>query len=254
MSVRTSAWMQVGCALAVCAVSRGQSSDPAAGARLYRLHCAECHGRSGEGGLGPDLTRGAYRRGSTEQALFQTISSGIAGTPMAATALSDEQLWHIVAHVRLLAGAVRVTVPGNPAAGEKLFTGKGGCVKCHMVEGTGGRLGPDLTQIGSLRSPTHLRASILRPDEDVGAGYWAVEAVDRNGKTYKGIRMNEDTYSIQILDMKEELHSLSKQDLRALSVDPKKSRMPGYEKTLAAAELDDLVAYLYSLQRKGRRP
>src|SRR5262249_57767911 len=105
-------------------------------------------------------------------------------------------------------------------------TGKGGCMKGQMVNGNGGRLGPDLTQIGSLRSPSHLRASILRPEEDVGAGYWAVDAVDKNGKSYTGIRMNEDTYTIQILDMKEDLHSLSKQNLRSLTVDRKKSRMP----------------------------
>src|SRR5262249_55467920 len=104
------------------------------------------------------------------------------------------------------------------------------------------------------RSPSHLRTSILRPEEDVDAGYWAVDAMDKNGKSYKGIRMNEDTYTIQILDMREDLHSLSKQDLRSLTVDPKKSRMPSYERTFTPVELDDLVAYLYSRERRGRRP
>ena len=191
--------MKVWRLFAVCVVAFGQEVDPAAGARLFRLHCAECHGRDGAGGLGPDLTRGVYRRGSTDQALFQTIAKGVAGTPMPATSLSEAQLWQILSHVRLLAGAARVTVPGNPATGEKLFAGKGGCAKCHMIRGQGGRLGPDLTYIGSLRSPAHLRGSILRPDEEVSPGYWAVDAVDKNGKAYKGIRMNEDTYSIQIL-------------------------------------------------------
>src|SRR5207249_11945149 len=135
------------------------------GAGCFHLHCAESHGQGGEGGLGPDLTRGVYRRGSTDQALFQTIAKGVAGTPMPATSLSEAQLWQILSHVRLLAGAARVTVPGNPATGEKLFAGKGGCAKCHMIRGQGGRLGPDLTYIGSLRSPAHLRGSILRPDE-----------------------------------------------------------------------------------------
>jgi len=158
--------MKVWCSLVVCVIALGQEIDPAAGARLYRLHCAECHGRDGSGGLGPDLTRGVYRRGSTDQALFQTIVNGIAGTPMAATALSDRQIRQIVSHLRLLAGAVRVTVPGNAAAGQKLFQGKGGCVKCHLIQGAGGRLGPDLTHVGSLRSPAHLRASILRPNEE----------------------------------------------------------------------------------------
>jgi cytochrome c oxidase cbb3-type subunit 3 len=241
-------------ALAMRPVASAQRTDPAAGARLFRLHCAECHGGGGEGGLGPDLTRGVYRRGSTDQALFQTIASGVPGTPMPATRLSDEQLWQIVAHVRLLAGGVRVSVPGDPAAGEKLFRGKGSCGKCHMVQGEGGSLGPDLSHIGSLRSPAHLRASLLRPDDDVDPAYWAVEAVDKDSRTYQGIRMNEDTYSIQILDMKEDLHSLAKQDLRELRVDPKKSRMPAYEKAFTTQELDDLVSYLYSLQRKARQP
>jgi cytochrome c oxidase cbb3-type subunit III len=241
-------------ALAILAatIARGQNIDPPVGARLYRLHCSECHGPDGQGAQGPDLTRGVYRFGSTDEALYRTISKGIAGTPMPATTLSDAQLGQIVQHLRLLAGGVRVAVPGNPAAGERLFTGKGGCAKCHMVRGAGGRLGPDLTYIGSVRSPNHLRASILRPDEDVNRTYWSVEAVDNQGKSYSGIRMGEDTYSIQFLDLSEELKSLAKQDLKRLVVE-KKSRMPAYGQTLSDREVDDLVAYLYSLEREKRR-
>ena len=235
-------------------IACGQSEDSAAGERLFRLHCAECHGLDGQGGQGPDLTRGVYRRGSSDEALYQTISKGVPGTPMPATSLSDRQLRQIVRYVRGLAGGSRVTVPGHPAAGEKLFAGKGGCMKCHMIRGEGGRLGPDLTSIGSLRSPAHLRASILRPDEEISPAYWAVEAVDQIGTVHSGIRLNEDTYSIQMLDVNENLHSFAKKDLPTLTVDRKKSRMPGYAGAFTAAELDDLVAYLYSLQRKGRLP
>ena len=197
-------------ALSFCAmvIARGQNPDPALGARLYRLHCSECHGLEGRGGQGPDLTRGVYRFGSTDEALYRTISKGVAGTPMPATALSDEQLRQIIRHVRLLGGGVRVTVAGNPATGEALFA-RQGCAKCHMIRGAGGRLGPDLTYIGSVRSPTHLRASITRPDEEVSRAYWSVEAVDNQAKAYSGIRMGEDTYSIQIIDLNEELHSLA---------------------------------------------
>ena len=136
--------------------------------------------------------------------------------------------------------AGRVTVGGNPAAGEALFARRG-CAKCHMIRGTGGRLGPDLTYIGSVRSPSHLRASITRPDEEVSRAYWSVDAVDNQAKTYSGIRMGEDTYSIQILDLNEELHSVFKQDLKSLVVEPK-SRMPAFGQTLTSPELDDLVA------------
>jgi cytochrome c oxidase cbb3-type subunit III len=238
--------------LAAGGIARGQNLDPPVGARLYRLHCSECHGPDGQGGQGADLTRGVYRFGSTDEALYRTISKGIAGTPMPATTLSDAQLEQVVRHLRLLAGGVRVAAPGSPAAGEALFTGKGGCAKCHMVRGVGGRLGPDLTYIGSVRSPSHLRASILRPDEEVSRAYWSVEGVDNQGKTYSGVRMGEDTYSIQFLDLNEELHSLAKQDLKRLVVD-RKSRMPAYGQSLSGSELDDLVAYLYSLEREKRR-
>src|SRR5260370_20027440 len=90
-------------------IARAQDDD-AAGERLFRLHCAECHGLDGQGGRGPDLTRGVYRHGSTDQALYQTIAQGVAGTPMPANSLSDRQLSQIVKYVRGLAGAVRVTV------------------------------------------------------------------------------------------------------------------------------------------------
>jgi putative heme-binding domain-containing protein len=238
--------------LVATVIARGQNPDAALGARLYRLHCSECHGMDGRGGVGTDLTRGVYRFGSTDEALYRTISKGVAGTMMPATSLPDSGLWQIVRHVRVLGGGVRVTVAGNPATGEALFSARG-CAKCHMIRGAGGRLGPDLTYIGSLRSPSHLRASLTRPDEEVSRAYWSVEAVDNQARTYSGICMGEDTYSIQILDLNEELHSVYKQDLKRLVVEPK-SRMPAFGQTLTGAELDDLVSYLYSLERRGRRP
>jgi cytochrome c oxidase cbb3-type subunit 3 len=249
------AWL---CLLALLLIASGilsaQEDDSNAGQRLFHLHCAECHGLDGEGGLGPDLTRGMYRHGATDQALYQTVSKGVTGTPMPATSLPDEQLWQLVRYVRGIGGGVRVTVPGDPAAGEKLFAAKGGCSKCHMIRGWGGRLGPDLTSIGSQRSPAHLRTSIVRPNDEISPAYWAVEAVDHDGHVYSGIRLNEDTYSIQLIDLNENLHSLTKKDLRTLTVDTKKSCMPGYAEVFTAAELDDLVSYLYSLQRNAKLP
>jgi putative heme-binding domain-containing protein len=226
--------------------------DISAGERLFHLHCAECHGPSGQGGYGPDLTRGEYRHGSTDDGLLHTIATGVPGTRMPATSLSDHQLREIVAYVRSLAGGVRVAIGGDAQAGEKLFVGKGGCTKCHMIRGEGGSLGPDLTHIGSQRAPNHLRTSILQPDEEISAEFWAVDASDKGGKTYSGIRLNEDTYTIQILDLNQNLYSLAKADLRSLAVDKTRSRMPAYQSVFTASELDDLVVYLYSLQKNAR--
>jgi cytochrome c oxidase cbb3-type subunit 3 len=226
--------------------------DISAGERLFHLHCAECHGPGGEGGYGLDLTRGEYRHGSTDEGLLHTIATGVPGTRMPATSLSDRQLREIVTYVRSLAGGTRVAIAGNAHAGERLFAGKGGCTKCHMIRGEGGRLGPDLTHIGSQRAPNHLRTSILQPDEEISPEFWTVDASDKDGKSYSGIRLNEDTYTIQILDLNENLYSLAKADLRSLTVDKTKSRMPAYQSVFTASEIDDLVAYLYSLQKNAR--
>jgi putative heme-binding domain-containing protein len=172
---------------------------------------------------------------------------------MPATSLSTRQLRQIVKHVQKLAGGVRVAVPGDPSAGEKLFAGKGACGQCHMIHGAGGRLGPDLTEIGSLRSPSYLRTSVLKPDDEISAAYSSVDAVDSDGASYSGIRLNEDTYTIQIMDLQENLRSFAKKDLRSLTVGRKKSRMPAYEAAFTQSELDDLVAYLYSLRRNERQ-
>jgi putative heme-binding domain-containing protein len=223
------------------------------GDRLFRLHCAGCHGLDGHGGLGPDLSRGEFRLGSSNEAISETISKGITGTPMPATLLSREQLGQLIGYIKSLAAGRRVTIPGNPDAGEKLFAGRGGCTRCHMVRGEGGSLGPDLTYIGSSRSPAQLRASILRPAEDISPSYWSVDAADKDGITYTGIRLNEDTYSIQIIDTNQTLHSLIKNNLTKLKIDTTQSRMPA-SSGVTQTELDDLVAYLYSLERKSKLP
>jgi len=231
-----------------------QRDDLAAGDRLFHFHCAECHGVDGTGGRGPDLTRGVYRHGSTDEELFQTIAKGVPGTPMPSTSLPDRQLRQIVMYVQDLAGATRHPIGGNAEAGQKLFRGKGACTKCHMVRGEGGNLGPDLTFVGSLRSPEHLRACVLRPDGQISSDYWIVKAMAANGTIYSGIKMNEDTYTIQMIDVNENLHSLAKKDLRSLVIEKRKSFMPSFAGVFADSELDDLVAYLYSLERPPKLP
>jgi putative heme-binding domain-containing protein len=232
---------------------RTTPEDVAAGGRIYRSHCAECHGLKGEGGRGPDLTRGEYRHGGSDAALFNTIDNGVPGTQMPGVYYEDHQIWQIVAFVRSLAsGGARQKISGNASSGEKIFFGKGGCAGCHMVNGRGGRFGPDLSAIGSSRNPTNLRASVLRPSDDLPMQWWTVEATTKAGANYRGLRLNEDTYTIQLLDFQKDLVSLRKADLTRLDVESKISSMPGYEGKLASSEIDDLVAYLYGLRRKAR--
>ena len=233
---------------------RGRASDDstaadiAEGARSFPFHCSGCHGPAGSGGQAPDLTAADLRHGDNDAALFQTIRFGIPGTEMGGMRFPDSRVWQVIAYLRSLRRAREpLEVPGNAARGEALFVGKGGCVACHWVKGTGGRRGPELTRIGASRSLDGLRLALLDPDRDVDPAYWQWKLVDKAGKVTTGIRLAEDTFSIRLLDSSENLVSHDKDQLQQIQRQ-RVSSMPSYAGTMSAAELDDLVAYLHSLR------
>ena len=131
--------------------------------------------------------------------------------------------------------------------GQAIFEGKGGCTRCHRVNGKGSRLAPDLTDIGAVRSPDALERSLLDPTSGMLPVNRSVRAVTRDGKVITGRRLNEDTYTVQLIDPTERLVSLSKSDLREYTV-VKTSPMPSYKNELSSGELDDVVAYLRTLK------
>ena len=249
--------LTVGLAAPVCAqhgvvTNRFTSpEDVAAGGRIFRSHCANCHGVDGAGGKGPDLTRGVYRHGGEDPDLYDTISGGIPGSEMAGIFFEGKQLWQIVAYVRSLADSSKGAQPtGDARRGGALVSGKGGCLQCHMAGGQGGRMGPSLDDIGAARSPSHLKTAILEPGEEVLPSHWTVKATTKKGETVSGRRLNEDTFSVQLLDSKDRLLSLAKSDLESYEI-VKKSAMPSYKGMLTDSEVDDIVAYLVGLRRRG---
>ena len=222
--------------------------DIAEGTLLYRSRCAVCHGPEGAGGKGSDLTSGVFRRGSSDDAIFKTIADGVEGTEMPALDLDGRRVWQLVAYIRSLsAGRAAEQATGNPEAGKALFFGRGGCTSCHRVGDEGGVIGPDLTTVGLRSSVPFLEASLLRPSENVRPEDWFVEARRPDGSTVKGRRLNEDTFSIQLLTADAGLRSLAKQDLAGYRV-LKTSTMPSYAERLSAGEIEDLVAYLANLR------
>jgi putative heme-binding domain-containing protein len=228
--------------------SRASQDDIAAGAKTFRSHCAACHGLHGEGGRGPNLASGTFYHGGSDSELLQTISDGIAGTEMPGLFYSPDRVWQVIAYIRSLTQNRATNSRGDTVMGTRLFREKG-CAGCHRVAGEGGRFGPDLTNIGATRSLDHLRESILDPNADVQQRYWVVNAVGNDGKTYSGFLMNEDTYTVQLIDFNEQLHSISKAALVSYKVE-KTSKMPSYKEKLNTKELDDLIAYLSSLGPK----
>jgi len=225
------------------------ASDVAAGAKIFRGHCAECHGLKGEGGRGPSLTTGVFYHGSTDEDLLNNITDGIAGTSMPGVFFSSDQVWQLVSFVRSLSAAKAAAPAGDVARGARLFRDKG-CFGCHLVKGEGGVNGPDLTLIGSQRSVEHLRRAIVAPGDKVLREHWLAKVTLENGKQYSGFILNEDTHTLQLLESKQGLQSLAKRDFNRFSVE-KTSTMPSFARQLNDGELNDLVTYLHSLQRKG---
>jgi putative heme-binding domain-containing protein len=162
--------------------------------------------------------------------------------------MNDREVWFVTGFVESLGKRAPEGVPGDPVAGEGIYRGKGNCLMCHTAEIPGGLAGPDLTDVWARRSATYLRRSLLEPEADVPAEFLQVRVVTRDGKSITGVRLNEDTFTIQIRDYSDHLHSFLKEEVSEIDKQRGKSPMPGYKETLTEAELTDLVAYLVSLR------
>lgn len=238
------------CVILLCANVTAQSpaQDQAArGEKLYLSQCSFCHGQTGEGGRGSPLNRPRLRHAPDDEALLRVIRRGIADTAMPSSWMTENEAQLVAAHIRKLGRVSTFATPGNPLKGEQLFRSTGGCTRCHTVQGSGGAFGPDLTTIGERRSSTHLRESLVNPNADISSGYFEIRATTKEGRAIEGVRVNEDTFSIQLRDAGGKLHSLWKADLKSLDKNLKNSLMPSYGKSFTPAELDDLVAYLAKL-------
>ena len=223
-------------------------TDVEAGQRLYGPQCQVCHGANGDGVPGIDLKLGRFRRASSDDDLARTITSGVPGTGMPAFVLRPEELLGLVAFIRAgfdpASASVRV---GDAARGRALFQGKAGCAECHRVNGLGPRVAPDLSDIGAIRTLAALQRALLAPGESLLPIHRSVTVVTKDGRTLHGRRLNEDTYTVQIIDEQENLLSLEKASLRELAVDTV-PKMPSYADRLTADELADVIAYLVSLK------
>jgi putative heme-binding domain-containing protein len=123
-----------------------------------------------------------------------------------------------------------------------------GCGSCHIVEGRGGILGPELTTIGGRRGAVYLREAIVKPAASHPPGYLVVRAVPTTGTEIRGIRINEDVFWIQIRDASGSVHTLEKSQLARVDRELEATLMPSYESRLSAPQVDDLVAYLAALR------
>src|ERR1041384_3938362 len=244
----------------------GDAKAAKLGEYQFRLNCAFCHGLGARGGgRGPALTRAPQRHGNSDAQISHNTHDGIPGTAMPAATnggigvgMSDEEIWQVVTYLR----SAQVKAPAQPAGnaehGKELFNGGAACSTCHMIQGKGGRLGPDLTTVGASRSTEYLAESLRNPSRRLAQGifeamkefpkeYESVSVVMADGTKLSGVILNEDQFTVQMLDTREQLHLLEKEKLRSFEK-RRESAMPAYDqKTLSDKDLQDLIAYLQSV-------
>ena len=223
------------------------SASLGAGMTQFQIHCAFCHGR-GDDGFAANLVSPNLVHAPTDTALLSIIRNGILGTDMPpALGMTDEQMLQVAGYVRSLGRSASITVAGDVANGKTVYQGKG-CGGCHMVGGMGGKNGPDLSLIGAMRSPASLRTSVVEPNAALAGGWTMVHITTKAGPQVNGIRLSEDNFRINVRDGRGKIHSIAKDQTTAITRDLTKSSMPSYQGRLSAKELDDLVAYLFSLR------
>ena len=244
-------------------VGAQSNADIDGGRQLFQGMCVECHGEGGAGGDAPSLNRPRLNHAADDTALARVIADGIPNTAMPRIRrFTESELKQLVAYVRSVGRIPRDRVLGNAKTGAAIYK-RLACSACHVIAGEGGTLGPDLSDIGFLRGAAYLHEAVSAPDSSLPKGtlsvlsrgyaeYLPVRIVTRQGREIRGIRVNEDSFTIQVRDAAGMFYSLRKSDLELLDKQAGQSLMPSFASRLTAAELTDLVAYLVSL--RGTEP
>jgi cytochrome c oxidase cbb3-type subunit 3 len=247
----------------------GDAKAAKAGEYEFRINCALCHGLGAHGGgRGPDLTHAQKKHTHSDAEMFQVISNGIPGTVMPANGtngqgvgMTDKEIWQIITYIRSVEVKAPTNSKGNAVHGKELFYGDANCSLCHMVEGKGGRVGPELTAVGGSRTREAIIDSVRNPSRRLAWGltestkefpqeYETITVVTADGKQIKGVALNEDNFSVQVMDTSEQIHLLDKDKLRSFQKS-RESLMPQYNAdVLSDKDLEDVVAYLISLGAK----
>jgi putative heme-binding domain-containing protein len=215
------------------------------GSRVYVNECALCHGPLGDRVDGVNLRRQQFRGARSDDDLKRIITTGVDNSRMPAFDFSPAELDGIVAYMRAGFDPSGVAVKiGDADRGRAVFQGSGQCASCHRVNGVGPRTAPDLSDIGAIRTPASLQRSLLDPYTALLPINKQVRIVTQEGEAVQGRRLNEDTYSVQIIDSQERLRSFVKSEL----VDYEVLRTPTHTPAMISSDqVADVVGYLLSL-------
>ncbi len=218
-----------------------------AGYRLYFTQCEQCHGRGGDGIATVNLARQQFPRAVTDDDIGRAIRTGnTRGMPP--FSLRPEEVDALIAFIRsgmdVEGIAFRI---GDAALGKAIYYGKGGCSACHRVAGQGPRAAPDLSDIGYTRRPGQILTALTEPNRATLPINRPVTIAMKDGRTVRGRRLNEDSFTVQLIDEHEQLLSVDKTDIRQFDIG-RVTAMPSYRDKLSDDELSDLLGWLVSLK------
>lgn len=228
-------------------------ADLAEGEKVFKVHCARCHGIAGEGGEGSNLARSKLRYATSDQALIDIIDEGIPGTGMPAIwSLDDEKTAQVAGYVRTLGQLEAEEMPGDPDRGAEIYRSSGGCPACHIISGHGIGIGPELTHVGDQRGLDYLRESLTDPaakqSQTMGYQNFLTVRVKSLQSEVEGLRINEDAFTVQVRDMSGTVHSFRKDQLTQYEKVFAHSLMPEYSAALSDRDMNDLISYMMSLR------
>jgi cytochrome c oxidase cbb3-type subunit III len=240
-------------------VDNSQLPDTAlVGKKIFENNCVRCHGMDASGLTGPSLRKAKLRHAPDLASFTAVVEQGIPGTGMPSNwSYSDSECHQIYSYLRWLRTSDQDNADGDSAAG-KLVYGNAGCQKCHTINGTGIGIGPDLSEIGTSRNSSYLKQALIDPgaalpestDPDNGYGfslYLPVKIITADGKEINGLRINEDTYTIQVRDLGNNVYSFNKDQVKSIEKKLGQSLMPSFKSALTETEINNLVAYLHNL-------
>ena len=144
---------------------------------------------------------------------------------------------------------------GSALRGREVFfeSEKSQCIKCHRLGEKGGRIGPDLTGIGSRFSKIHLVESLLQPSRTIAPSYATLTVALSSGRVLSGVKVAETTKTLTLGDKDGKTHVIPRSQIELIRRQSKSTMPEGLEKRLTDREFLNLIAFLLS-QKKHRPP
>jgi putative heme-binding domain-containing protein len=227
----------------------GQSLPEGPGKAEFQRICGNCHSVS-------IATSQRMTRAQWTGVVNDMVSRGAQGSQQDLDNVTTYLATHFGQGAPPAAGAMPAAAPAvvkeTPLSEAEVTKAMGlikanGCLSCHRVAGTGSYLGPNLSDVGATYSAEQIRAALISPNKDVAPQHRSIRLVTKDGKTVTGRILNQDGFSVQIIDSSSELRSFLKANLREFTVITA-NPMPAYADKMSAEDMNGLVQYLSSLK------